>query len=72
MTHKQRIKRREKEKETTTEQNMYRDDLRARVEKLEGDKNSCQTQLLGITAELAAIKTKLDFIERENERLLRR
>ena len=63
---------REKEKETTTEQNMYRDDLRARVEKLEGDKNSCQTQLLGITAELAAIKTKLDFIERENERLLRR
>jgi predicted nuclease with TOPRIM domain len=64
--------RREKEKETMVEQNMYRDDLRARVEKLEGDKESCQIQLTGITAELAAIKVKLDFIERENDRLLRK
>jgi predicted nuclease with TOPRIM domain len=63
---------REKEKDTMTEQNMYRDDLRTRVEKLEGDKESCQNQLAGITAELAAIKVKLDFIERENERLLRK
>ena len=64
--------RREKEKETMVEQNMYRDDLRARVEKLEGDKESCQIQLTEITAELAAIKVKLDFIERENDRLLRK
>lgn len=64
--------RREKEKDTMTEQNMYRDDLRARVEKLEGDKESCQLQLTGITVELAAIKVKLDFIERENDRLLRK
>jgi predicted nuclease with TOPRIM domain len=64
--------RREKEKETMTEQNMYRDDLRARVEKLEGDKESCQIQLTSITAELEAIKVKLDFIERENDRLLRK
>ena len=63
---------REKEKETMVEQNMYRDDLRARVEKLEGDKESCQIQLTNITAELAAIKVKLDFIERENDRLLRK
>tara|TARA_R110002074_G_scaffold15014_1_gene51995 strand:+ start:1139 stop:1426 length:288 start_codon:yes stop_codon:yes gene_type:complete len=63
---------REKEKDTMAEQNMYRDDLRARVEKLEGDKESCQLQLTGITAELAAIKVKLDFIERENDRLLRK
>jgi predicted nuclease with TOPRIM domain len=64
--------RREKEKETMVEQNMYRDDLRARVEKLEGDKESCQIQLTNITAELAAIKVKVDFIEREYERLLRK
>ena len=63
---------REKEKDIMTEQNMYRDDLRARVEKLEGDKESCQLQLTDITAELAAIKVKLDFIERENDRLLRK
>jgi hypothetical protein len=41
-------------------------------EKLEGDKESCQIQLTSITAELAAIKVKLDFIERENDRLLRK
>jgi len=64
--------RREKEKETMVEQNMYRDDLRNRVEKLESDKESCQNQLKDITAELAAIKVKLDFIERENDRLLRK
>ena len=64
--------RREKEKETMTEQNMYHDDLRARVEKLENDKESCQNQLINITSELSAIKVKLDFIERENDRLLRR
>ena len=64
--------RREKEKETMVEQNMYRDDLRNRVEKLESDKESCQDQLRDITAELAAIKVKLDFIERENDRLLRK
>ena len=63
---------REKQKETMTEQNMYRDDLRNRVEKLESDKESCQDQLKDITAELAAIKVKLDFIERENDRLLRK
>ena len=54
------------------DKNTYRDDLKARVEKLETDKDSCQAQLLGITAELSAIKVKLEFIERENDRLLRR
>jgi|TARA_R110000803_G_scaffold25320_2_gene60487 predicted nuclease with TOPRIM domain len=63
---------REKEKENMSEKNLYRDDLRARVEKLENDKESCQTQLINITSELSAIKVKLDFIERENERLLRK
>jgi hypothetical protein len=42
------------------------------LKKLEGDKESCQIQLTSITAELAAIKVKLDFIERENDRLLRK
>ena len=63
---------REKEKDSMVEQNIYRDDLRARVEKLESDKESCLYQLKDITAELAAIKVKLEFIERENHRLLRK
>ena len=63
---------REKEKEELIDKNSYRDDLKARVEKLENDKDSCQLQLINITSELSAIKVKLEFIEKENDRLLRR
>lgn len=63
---------REKQKDELDDKNTYRDDLKARVEKLENDKDLCQTQLLQISSELSAIKVKLDFIERENDRLLRK
>ena len=61
--------RRDKEKESLSEQNMYRDDLRYRVEKLEKDKDDCTFSLRELSAELSAIKVKLDFLERENDRL---
>ena len=62
---------REKAKDDMDDKNTYRDDLKARVEKLENDKDSCQLQLINITSELSAIKVKLEFIEKENDRLLR-
>lgn len=60
---------REKEKDGLSEQNMYRDDLRTRVEKLENDKDECTMTLRELSSELSAIKVKLDFLERENDRL---
>ena len=60
---------REKLKEELSEQNMYRDDLRTRVEKLESDKDECTMTLRELSSELSAIKVKLDFLERENDRL---
>jgi|TARA_R110001592_G_C12765701_1_gene713367 predicted nuclease with TOPRIM domain len=60
---------REKEKEELSEQNMYRDDLRTRVERLENDKDECTMSLRELSTELAAIKVKLEFLERENDRL---
>ena len=60
---------REKQKEELSEQNMYRDDLRTRVEKLESDKDECTMTLRELSSELSAIKVKLDFLERENYRL---
>tara|TARA_R110001592_G_scaffold353782_1_gene652930 strand:- start:50 stop:337 length:288 start_codon:yes stop_codon:yes gene_type:complete len=60
---------REKEKDELTEQNMYRDDLRTRVEKLENDKDECTMTLRELSSELSAIKVKLDFLEKENDRL---
>lgn len=60
---------REKEKDELSEQNMYRDDLRTRVEKLENDKDECTMTLRELSSELSAIKVKLDFLEMENDRL---
>ena len=48
---------------------MYRDDLRTRVERLENDKDECTMSLRELSTELAAIKVKLEFLERENDRL---
>jgi predicted nuclease with TOPRIM domain len=63
---------RDKQKEELKEQTVYRDDLKARVEKLENSKDSCMNDLLEISKELAALKVKIEFIEKENDRLLRR
>lgn len=54
----------------------YRDDLRDRVAKLEAIIDSQQNERIALlqqigqlTAELAAMKVKLEFLERENSRL---
>ena len=58
-----------KNKETLIEQNIYREDLKARVEKLEADKDLCNGNLLEMSIELAAIKVRIEFVEKENDRL---
>jgi|TARA_R110000764_G_scaffold4957_3_gene20117 predicted nuclease with TOPRIM domain len=63
---------REKNKEKFDDSNLYRDDLRARVEKLEDEKTNLMNRLTNLSSELSAIKVKLEFIEKENDRLLRR
>lgn len=69
------------EKEKTDENRLvqYRDDLRERVAKLEGmldSQNVERTNLLQqigqLTAELSAMKVKLEFLERENSLLRNR
>jgi len=69
------------EKEKTDENRLvqYRDDLRERVAKLEAmidSQNSERVALLQqigqLTAELSAMKVKLEFLERENSDLRKR
>jgi len=60
---------REKEKETLKESTIYRDDLKSRVEKLEGDKDECMHSLVDVKSELSALRVKVEFLEKENERL---
>ena len=54
----------------------YRDDLKHRVRNLEAmlsqssdDKDELRNQVLELTAEVNALRVKVDFLEKENERL---
>ena len=58
------------------EQNLYRDDLRERVKKLEkllqessAEKDVMREQILSLTQEVSELRTKVTFLEKENERL---
>ena len=60
---------REKQKDELSEQTRFRDDLIRRVDVLESDKEECKDALLKLSTELASLKTKLEFLEKENDRL---
>ncbi len=57
----------EARKEEKNERLAYRDDLIKRVEKLEDDKGICMDALGELKTEFAAMKVKVQFIEKENE-----
>ena len=66
----------ESDKDEKTEQNMYRDDLRERVKNLESllkqsskEKDEMRQQILSLTQEVSELRTKVAFLEKENERL---
>jgi|TARA_R110000787_G_scaffold131369_1_gene243328 hypothetical protein len=59
-----------------TDQNMYRDDLRDRVKRLEKllsdssqEKDIMRDQILSLTKEVSSLHVKVGFLEKENERL---
>ena len=53
--------------EDMNQHNVYRDDLRKRVEKLENDKDSCMVNLSEMKAEVAALRVKIEFLEKNNK-----
>ena len=66
----------ELEKEDRTDQNMYRDDLRDRVRRLEQlltdsavEKDEMRNQILSLTKEVSALHVKVEYLEKENQRL---
>jgi archaellum component FlaC len=70
----------EKKKEEKKDNNLYRDDLRRKAEKLENDLLELyrrreedllnfQSQIANLKAELATFRTKVDFLEKEIESL---
>jgi len=64
------------EREDRTDQNMYRDDLRDRVRRLEQlltdgalEKDVMRDQILSLTKEVTALHVKVEYLEKENQRL---
>ena len=64
------------EREDRTDQNMYRDDLRDRVRRLEQlltdsaiEKDVMREQILSLTKEVSALHVKVEYLEKENQRL---
>ena len=58
------------------EQNLYRDDLRDRVKKLEkllaessSEKDLMRKQILELSSEVSELRVKMQFLEQENDRL---
>lgn len=54
----------------------YRDDLKERVKRLEtlleqtsDEKDELQKQIVGLTAEVHALRVKVEFLDKENDRL---
>ena len=60
---------REKEKDVSTEQTMFRDDLKIRVAKLEEDKEGCMKSLMEISNRVSSLDTKVEFLVKENNEL---
>ena len=66
----------EENKDEKTDQNMFRDDLRERVKKLEKllresseEKDEMREQILTLTQEVSELRISVSFLEKENERL---
>ena len=53
--------------EDMNQHNVYRDDLRKRVEKLENDKDNCVDELSEMKAEVAALRVKIEFLDNNNQ-----
>jgi|TARA_R110000803_G_scaffold200478_1_gene264835 hypothetical protein len=60
---------REKEKELKSEETIYRDDLKSRVDRLESYKDDCVESVLHLNTEVAALRVKVEFLEKENNTL---
>tara|TARA_R110000824_G_scaffold6208_3_gene28648 strand:- start:4635 stop:4934 length:300 start_codon:yes stop_codon:yes gene_type:complete len=62
-------KKSEDKKVELSEKTMYRDDLKARVQKLEEDKDGCMKSLMDINSKVSSLETKVSFLEKENAEL---
>ena len=57
----------EQKKEAKIERLAYRDDLIARVDKLEAERETCMKAVTILKTDVAAMKVELTYVKREND-----
>ncbi len=60
------------DQEGRKDETMFRDDLRARVKKLEDLLTESNERVIELTAEVNALRTEVQFLRQENDRLKHR
>lgn len=66
----QRMKAKQEEKELDRREDFaYRDDLKARVSRLEALLEESNEKVIALTAEVNALRTEVHFLTKENDRL---
>lgn len=60
------------DQEGRKDETMFRDDLRARVKKLEDLLTESNEKVIELTAEVHALRTEVQFLRQENDRLKHR
>lgn len=60
---------RQKEKEQNSDSSQYREDLKARVEKMSQDLEEAQAKILQLTEEVAELRVENTYLKKEIERL---
>lgn len=59
-------------KDTNKDQNLFRDQVLERMQRLEKELQEANAKVLDLTAEVHTLRVKVDYLTKENDRLLKR
>jgi uncharacterized protein YlxW (UPF0749 family) len=59
-------------KDTNKDQNLFRDQVLERMQRLEKELQEANAKVLDLTAEVHTLRVKVDYLSKENDRLLKR
>lgn len=64
--------RHQENKDVAKDQNLFRDQVLERMQRLEKELHHANSNVLELTAEVHTLRVKVDYLSKENDRLLKR
>lgn len=64
--------RHQQSKDVSKDQNLFRDQVLERMQRLEKELQEANAKVLDLTAEVHTLRVKVDYLTKENDRLLKR